>query len=141
LIVYFDTSAFIPLVIDEPGTEACRDLWYRTDKVASTRLLFVEASAAMASANRAGKMNRRALAAGLDAIAEYWRNVGVSELDPDLMFGAATMAHRFGLRGSDAIHCAAALQIKDDEVVAASGDRRLLEAWSQLGLNTFDANG
>lgn len=27
-----------------------------------------------------------------------------------------------------------------DDLVAAAGDRRLLEAWTELGLSTFDPN-
>lgn len=97
----------------------------------------------MTRAERTGRADRSALVAGLEALAGYWPDVAVSELDSNLMLGAAMMANRFGLRGFDAVHCAAAAQVHDakDQVVAASGDRRLLEAWSELGLNTFDANG
>jgi len=49
------------------------------------------------------------------------------------------LARRFALCGHDAVHCAAAEQV-DDEDVAASGDQRLLAAWGELGMATFDAN-
>ena len=51
---------------------------------------------------------------------------------------AARTAFRFGLRGFDAVHCAAAAMIRGDDVVAASSDRQLLAAWRDLGLATFD---
>jgi len=38
------------------------------------------------------------------------------------------------------VHCASAVQLGDDDLVAVSGDRRLLEAWALLGLATFDVN-
>ncbi len=48
-------------------------------------------------------------------------------------------AWRFGLRGYDAVHCAAAGLLEDGQhdVVAASGDESLLEAWRNLGVRTF----
>jgi hypothetical protein len=44
------------------------------------------------------------------------------------------------VRGYDAVHCAAAEQLSDEQVVAASGDRRLLDVWAALGVATFDTN-
>ncbi|ORW78676.1 twitching motility protein PilT [Mycobacterium riyadhense] len=44
------------------------------------------------------------------------------------------------MRGYDAVHCASAEQLDDDDVVAASGDQRLLTAWLELGIATYDIN-
>ena len=73
----------------------------------------------------------------LDAL---WAEVEVIELDELLAVTAAEAAHALGLRGYDAVHCAAAEQLADDDLVAASGDRRLLKAWSERGLSTYDTN-
>lgn len=53
---------------------------------------------------------------------------------------AAQVANRFGLRGYDAVHCASAVLVNDETLVAAAGDRQLLAAWHVLGVNTFDTN-
>jgi hypothetical protein len=45
------------------------------------------------------------------------------------------------LRGYDAVHCASAEQIRDRDLVVASGGRALLAACSQLGLATADTAG
>lgn len=140
MIAYFDTSAFAPMILDEPAADRCRHLWDRSERVTSTRLLFVEASSALARASRLGRIGEHGLEDGLGVLVEKWPQVAISEIDRELMIEAAAMVHRFGLRGYDAVHCAAAVRIDDDEVVAASGDRHLLEAWSELGLNTFNAN-
>lgn len=50
--LYFDTSAIIPLLIQEPNTEAATLLWDRAAVPVSTRLLYPEARAAMARARR-----------------------------------------------------------------------------------------
>lgn len=44
------------------------------------------------------------------------------------------------LRGVDAMHCASAEQVAEEDLVAATGDRKLVAAWSTLGISTFDPN-
>ncbi|HEY5856607.1 MAG TPA: type II toxin-antitoxin system VapC family toxin [Aldersonia sp.] len=62
------------------------------------------------------------------------------EIDDVLVRRAAVLAHRFGLRGHDSVHCASAERVADSSLVAAAGDGVLLEAWRQLGISTFDTN-
>ena len=71
---------------------------------------------------------------------ELWDQIDVVEIGDALARQAAELAHRLALRGYDAVHCAAAHQLTDPELVAVTGDRRLLDAWHQLGLATVDVN-
>lgn len=48
MITYSDPSAFVPLLIDEPGSVFCRKLGDDSDAVATSRLLYVETAAALA---------------------------------------------------------------------------------------------
>ena len=48
MIGYLDTSALVPLLIGEATSPACREFWNTADAVTSTRLLYVEAVAALA---------------------------------------------------------------------------------------------
>jgi hypothetical protein len=41
-------------------------------------------------------------------------------------------------RGYAAVHCAAALRRRDSAVVPVSGDKRLLAAWQEEGLDVAD---
>ena len=66
MIAYFDTSALLPLLIDEPGSERAGRLWDEADHVVSVRLIYVEARAALAQARR------------LERLADVW---GKLELD------------------------------------------------------------
>ncbi|MDQ3354654.1 MAG: hypothetical protein M3507_09315 [Actinomycetota bacterium] len=52
MIAYFDTSAIVPLLVEEDGTIAARDIWLGADRLVSVRLALVEARAALAQANR-----------------------------------------------------------------------------------------
>lgn len=140
MIVYLDTSAVVPLLVEEAGTAACRRLWDDADDVLTNRLTYVEAAAALAQARRLGRLTpdaHRSAVAGLD---ELWPQVAVVEIDADLVRLAADLADRCDLRGYDAVHCASGAILAADDVVAAAGDRRLLDAWAALGLATCDTN-
>ncbi len=127
--VYFDTSAFIPMLADEPSRQAAAEIWSRADQTVSTRLLYVESKSALTRLGLSG-------AEGL--LSKMWRQFAVIELEEDLMKMAGAAATEFGLRGFDAVHCAAGASLGTDSVVLASADQRLLSAWQSLGCATFD---
>jgi uncharacterized protein len=141
VISYFDTSALVPLVVSEPSTGRCEKLWRESSGVVVTRLAYVEAAAALSQANRAGRLSSEALDVAHDSLSAIWADCAIRELDESLMIRASELAHRFALRGYDAVHCAAAAEIAGEDIVAATGDKRLLSAWNQLGVATMDTNG
>lgn len=137
MIVYFDTSAFVPLLLKEPASGSFTRLWEQADKVVSTRLLFVEAASTLERARRAGRISSVASIGAFERLEQLWRKVLVSELNETLMLESSILASRFGLRGFDSVHCAAAFRMNGEGVIAASSDKQLNEAWSDLGLATF----
>jgi predicted nucleic acid-binding protein len=140
VIGYLDTSVFVPLVVAEPTSESCRRFWDDADSVVSSRLLYAEAAAALAQAQRMGRLTEEGLDASLRLLDELWREIDVVEVDQIVVERAAILARRFQLRGYDAVHCASAEQINDDDVVAGARDGKLIRAWQGLGLATFDSN-
>ncbi len=140
MIAYLDTSAVVPLLVEESGTAACRRLWDEADVVTTSRLTYVEAAAALAQARRLGRLTSDAHRGAIASLDDLWSQVAVVEIDADLMRLAADLADRFDLRGYDSVHCASGVILADDDVVAAAGDRRLLGAWVALGLATYDTN-
>ncbi|MDN5918761.1 MAG: hypothetical protein L0I76_27330 [Pseudonocardia sp.] len=60
--------------------------------------------------------------------------------DDELVRAAADLARTRGPRGYDALHCAAAPTLADDDLVAAAGDRVLLRAWRNVGVATYDTS-
>lgn len=141
MIVYFDTSALVPLLISEPTSELCGELWDEADDITSTRLGYIEATAALAMAMRLGRITSDELRDARSVLDELWEIVEIVELDEELMTEAARLAVIHGLRGYDATHCAAALAVEDETLVAASGDSRLLGAWIAEGVKVCDTNG
>ncbi len=138
MIGYLDTSAFVPLIIAEPSSAACRRFWDDSDAVVTNQLTYVETAAALAQAHRLGRVTTRSHRAGLRMLDALWVELDVIEADESLVVEAARLAYRHQLRGYDAVHCAAVLQLADNDLVAAAGDRELLRAWSSIGAPTYD---
>lgn len=138
MIGYLDTSALVPILVEEPTSVACRRFWDDADVVVSSRLLYVEAAAALAQATRMGRLTATKHRQGRRRLDQLWDEMDVVETDKQLIAHAAGLAHRLSLRGYDAVHCASAEELNDDDVVAASGDRALLTAWLRLGIATYD---
>ena len=138
MIVYFDTSAVVPLLVAESGSAFCRRLWDDGDAVTTSQLTYVETAAALAQGERMGRMKSNEHRAALRSLDRLWAEFDVIDVDHPLARRAAELAGDFALRGYDAVHCASAEQLEDNDLVAASGDRKLLHAWRELGLATAD---
>lgn len=138
MIVYFDISALVPLLTDEPASEACRELWDDSDGVITVRLAYVEAAAALAQARRLRKISDAAHQDGLRLLDRFWGEFQIIEVDDLLVRRAAEVAQDCALRGYDAVHCAGAESVAADDLLVASGDRKLLDACRSLRLATAD---
>ena len=51
-LVYFDSSAFMKLLVEEAGSELAADLWDGCEAALSSRLAYPEVRAALAAARR-----------------------------------------------------------------------------------------
>jgi predicted nucleic acid-binding protein len=134
MIVYFDTSALVKRLFDEPGSDIADDLWASGEEMMSTHIAYPEARAAVAAAHRAGRIGMddlRGVAREVDALFAEMKLVGV---DGGLARVAGDLAESHGLRGYDAVHLASALSIDAPRVVVATWDRELAAASSAEGL-------
>ena len=134
MIAYFDTSAVVPLAIDEPTTPACLQIWNDATVSTSARILFAESCAALGRARRAERIERGGLTPALNRLGVVMAQIGHVEIDARLVATAGSMAIELGLRGYDAVHLAAALSIADDETVFVTGDQQLAHVASEVGL-------
>ena len=134
MIAYFDTSAIVPLLIEEPGTPRCAEQWSVADRVVSVRLIRVEARAALAQAARQDRLTARQLRTTVDALDDLVAQLNLVDVDGDLISRAADLAETQALRAYDAIHLAAALALGDDDVVLVAGDGALLAGGRAIGL-------
>jgi predicted nucleic acid-binding protein len=103
-------------------------LWDRAEAVASSQLIYPEARAAAAAAQRNGRIDTRTLRAAVRTIDELSRELDVIGLDDTLARAAGELAERHALRGNDAVHLASATAIDDPDLVIATWDRALASA-------------
>ena len=138
MIAYLDTSAMVPLLIAEPTSSVCATLWNTADDVVTSQLAYVETADALAAARRAGRITRDEHRSAIAQLDDIWAQTAVVRVDETLVAHAAALADTHALRGYDAVHCASAIAVSDVDMIAAAGDRRLLDAWHDLGLATVD---
>jgi len=134
VIAYFDTSSIIPLLIEEPGSEAAGRLWDEADRLVSIRLVYAEGHAALAQASRGQRLDQRHLKQAVADLTNLYDQLDLVEVSDALVRRAGSLAETHALRGYDALHLAAAEFVKDDELVFVSGDAKLCEAAKQLGI-------
>ena len=134
MIAYFDTSSVVPLIVDEPATAVCRRLWDEAAHVISVRLLYAEARAALAQAQRLERLTAKELATAIADLEQMIAQIDHIEVTESLVRAAGSLAQARALRGYDAIHLAAALAYGDDDLVLVTGDRALADGATAQGL-------
>jgi len=130
VILYLDTSALVKLYVDEPGREAVLKLLEESVRCATVRVAYVEARAAFARKRREGGFDTRSLRQVVDLLDADWGAYTLVDVGESLVRRAGLLAERYGLRGYDAVHLAAALEIAraGGDVIMACFDERLRRA-------------
>ena len=130
MILYLDTSALVKLYVEEPGREAVLRLLEAAIGSATVRVAYVEARAAFARRRREGGFDARDLRRLVDLLDGDWGAYTLVEITEPLVRRAGLLAERHGLRGYDAVHLAAALEMAraGGDVVVACFDERLRRA-------------
>lgn len=134
MIVYFDTSAFIPLLVAEPGSARAHTFWDDADRMVSTPVVYPESRAALARAHRLGRLSARQLRTAVDDLDSKYEDLDVVEIDGELARRAGDLAETHGLRGYDAVHLASADRVRDPDLVMVAGDGALLSAATAEGM-------
>ncbi len=135
MIAYFDTSAIVPLLIQEAGSDAAGQLWDEASRLVSVRLAHVEARAALAQAARTSRISAQNLASARRELQGLVVQLEFVEVDDELVRQAADLAESQALRAYDAVHLAAALEVLDPDLVLVAGDHALLAAAQASGVS------
>jgi uncharacterized protein len=138
VIAYFDTSAVVPLLIAEPGSARAASLWDGADRVVSVRLIYPETRAALAQAERLGRLTARQLRDAVSGFDSLFEEIDLVEIDDALARRAGELAEVRQLRGYDAVHLAAADRVRDPNVVVIAGDGALLDAAAAQGMTVAE---
>jgi predicted nucleic acid-binding protein len=134
VIAYFDTSALVKRMIDEPGSDVADEVWRAADVVVSSELVYPEARAAMAAAQRAGRIGPKRLRQLVRSLDDVFDTLEVLEFERILGVSAGVLAERHGLRGYDAVHLASALSVPVPRIVVTTWDADLSAACTPNGV-------
>lgn len=138
-IVYFDSSAFVKLVIEEDGSHIAATLWDGCDAAVSSRLAYPEVRAALAAAGRANRLQPDAQRAAEDLWEKFWAATRPVELTETITAHAGRLASEHALRGADAVHLASALAVGVADTVLAVWDQRLRSGAEACGVRLAPA--
>ena len=109
MIVYLDTSALVKLFVIEDGSEIVEDLRLRSDALSTSRIAYVEACAAMKRRWREKRLSQRDYLDARRMLADQWTDFALTDINE---LKAGELAAKHNLRGFDAIHLEAALEVR-----------------------------
>jgi len=132
--IYFETSAFAKILLEEPDADRAGAAWNGADRIVTSLITFTEARAAVAAAARQGRLAPGDVAVVGRALERLWRQCDVIEVTRAVVAVAGDLAETRGLGALDAIHLASMLEVADDRTVLQTWDRRLAVAARSMGL-------
>ena len=133
MISYFETSAFLKLLIDEPGSVMAQQLWRTSTRTICSRLLYPEARAALAAAARARRVTTVEHIRARERLEAFWQAIDRLGVRTRLARRAGDLAEVHRLRGYDAVHLASYESIAGDATVLVTFDDDLRDAALALG--------
>jgi uncharacterized protein len=127
----------VKLLVAERGSAEAIAVWLDADRVVSSRLLYVEARAAIGRAVRTRRLGG-GVAHAASALAErLWRDIDRIDVSDSLTRSAGDLAESQRLRAYDAVHLASALSIADRNLVVVAADLDLLATAHSLDVATI----
>jgi len=138
-IVYFDSSAFVKLVVEEEGSDLAATLWDGCDAAVSSRLAFPEVRAALAAAGRLRRLTPTQQSRAEVAWDDFWAATRAVELTQQVTTHAGQLAGQHALRGADAVHMASLLAVGAADTILAVWDQRLRAGAQAAGVQLAPA--
>jgi predicted nucleic acid-binding protein len=135
VILYLDTSSLVKIYLEEPGSDLVREGVEAADVVATSRVAFPEALSAFARRRNEGDLDSQTFDLLRETLESDWPRLILLPVN-ERKAGGLAVKHL--LRGFDAVHLAAALDLREllrsDNVVFSSFDNRLMQAARAEGL-------
>lgn len=122
---YFDSNAFVKLLVNEDGSDLAVTLWDAASEVVSNILAYPEVRAALAAAWRDSRIDDSQLADAEGEWESYWSSVRQVDLTELIARIAAQECRNHALSGADGVHLASALAMSEAGVVVVTWDKRL----------------
>ena len=130
------------LYVPEAESKRVESLIAAADRCASHLITYAEMRAAFAEAQRMGRMDKATKNSAVASFESDWRTSLVMDVTDPLIRRAGDLADRFGLRGYDSVHLAAAeaisLLLMPEPLMFVCFDERVCAAARALGMGTVD---
>ncbi len=150
-MIYMDSCVLLKRYVREQGSESTEALFQSGEKIFTSILSYAEIHAVLARKTRAKEMRRYDFVRARKSFDGDWiLSLDIVELTAVTMSGLRELVRRNTLKGSDAVHLAAALWLRDmsslkgagfapqRELVFATSDRELAAATFKNHLQVFD---
>jgi predicted nucleic acid-binding protein len=137
MILYLDTSAYVRVYVREAGHDQMWSATQGASEIATHLITYAEMRAALARMQRMGRLIAEEAASIKATFEQDWdKTLKISPTEA-MMRRAGDLAERFGLRGYDSVHLAAAESLRSQSVDSlrfACFDERLNQSAAELGL-------
>ncbi len=108
-MIYADSSVIVKRYYQEPGTARVRERWASGERVFTSRVSYAEVHAALARKRREGGLPTPMFRTIASAFESEWPAYDQILVDTETLGEVRRLVRRHALRGSDAIHLAAAV--------------------------------
>jgi hypothetical protein len=144
MIYYLDSSAWVKRYFEETGSDWVDGIFEGDHLLSCSTLGLIEVRATAARKRAAGAIDAADFTETKDWVQEEWGGFLWVGLAPEVVERSLAVADAFALRGSDSVHLASALQLKDDlglnagEFALITSDLELKCAALKAGLAVVD---
>lgn len=137
MTAYLDASVIVKRFVEECDSAATVRFIDSCEVRCTSILTRTEVAAALARAQRSGRLAKADLRDALEQFAAYWLKLIRSGVDEALAVRAAELSEAHGLRAYDALHLASGLRLAEvsaSSFILATADRQLAMAAQRCGL-------
>lgn len=136
--VFFDTSALVKRYINEDGSDLVENICGQASQVIVSGLCFSEVFSAVNQRRRQKLMGEKGYRLIKATVIDEFKSFIVCPFDEKTLYLSVDLIEQYPLRTLDAIHLAAAIQMKPKLFVSA--DRQQLKVAKALKLTVQDVN-
>jgi len=139
LAVYLDTSALVKLYAEEEERELVFEAVDSSEAVATSTVAYAEASSALARRYRKGNMSEGGYRRAAERLKREWSSYERLAVSDRVAYSAGELAHKYALRGFDAVHLASALYFAQrfEELSFLAFDARLVTAAKSASMSVY----
>ena len=144
MVYYLDSSAWVKRYFNELGSDWVDGLFEGDPLLSCSTLGLIEVAATAARKCAAGAIDAAGFTDTKDWLLDEWGSFLWVGLMPEVVERSLKIAGAFALRGSDSVHLASALQLRDDLGIAANeftfvtSDLELKSSALKAGLAVLD---